>query len=466
MKLQALPTFRTSHLVSLAPIGVLGFLGLSACSGGDDSTPAPAPVSAATSTFDATVAVQWNEELYRAVKTTSVNPPRAARIWAYTGVTLYEAVVHGMPAHRTLQGQIAALPADTLPAPTPGLVYDWAIGANRALSAVSTGLITGGTAATDFAAREAALLDSLDDTVPQAVIDRSVAYGDALAAAILAWAATDGTDVQADCQTNWIPPVDPVDGGWTSLNVPATQPLLPCWGDMRTFVVADGEECAPIGPPAFSTSTSSAWYAQALLVYNMTGDAGANLTADQAALALYWADNAAATGTPGGHWIAITCQVAGEQTQRLDVAAEAFARVGLAIADAFITCWKEKYQSYLMRPATYIQANIDPAWSTLIGTPNFPTYTSGHSTQSGAAATVLSQMLGVYPFTDSCHSRLNPELGFTDRTFPGFIQAASEAATSRMYGGIHYLFDNYDGFDSGVCVGSIHNSTLQFLADN
>ncbi|MBL8861734.1 MAG: vanadium-dependent haloperoxidase, partial [Planctomycetes bacterium] len=418
---------------------------LSACSG-DGSSSSPAPTSPATSTFSSTVAVEWHETLYTRIRQTGVNPPRAARVFAYTGVALYESVVHGMPGSQSLEGQLNGLVANDLPNPVAGQVYNWAIVANRALNVVSNGLVPSST--TEFDAQEASLLATLSTGVATAVVDRSVDYGDELGNAILAWAATDGTATQAACQTNWVAPVPPNEGGWTPVSGSA-QPLLPCWGDMRTFVVTDGEECEPVGPPAFSTATSSPWFAQALLVYNTTGDAGASLTADQADIGLYWADGAGATGTPPGHWVAITCQIAADEALTLDVAAEAFARVGMAVADAFITCWKEKYTSYLMRPATYIRSEIDAGWDPLIGTPNFPTYTSGHSTQSGAAAAVLTHMFGAYAFTDTCHSRLNPTAGLpADRTFANFYEAASEAAVSRLYGGIHYVFDNYDGVDS------------------
>ncbi len=438
---------------------------LAGCSGGNSNHEDSSPVSAKTATYDSTVPVQWFETLYNRVRDTGTNPPRASRAFGYTGVALYEAVVHGMPGHQSLQGQLHDLPADTLPEPTAGQVYNWAIAANRALAVVSNGLIAAST--TEFDAQEAALLALLEVGVPTAVVDRSVDYGDELGNAILVWAATDGTDDQAACQAGWVAPIDPMSGGWVPVSGMA-QPLLPCWGDMRTFVVTDSSECAPVGAPAYSTSTGSAFYAQALLVYNTTGDAGANLSPDQADIAQYWADNPTATGTPPGHWIAIACQVSAEEALTLDVSAETFARLGMVVADAFITCWQEKYTSYLLRPATYIRDNIDAGWDPLIGTPNFPTYISGHSTQSGAAAAVLTHMFGTYAFTDTCHSRLDSgTMGLpADRSFASFTEASSEAAVSRMYGGIHYLFDNYDGVDSGICVGTVHNSTLQFLSDD
>jgi hypothetical protein len=239
--------------------------------------------------------------------------------------------------------------------------------------------------------------------------------------------------------------------------------LQPCWGTLRTFAVVNGSACEAFGHPAYSTSPSSAFYAHALLVYNTTGNAGTNLTQEQKNIANFWADGPTVTGTPPGHWIAITGIVAAQEGLSLDRIVEAYARVGIAVADAFITCWQTKFDTYLLRPVTYIQANIDAAWEPFIPTPNFPTYTSGHSTQSGAAATVLSGMFGLLAFTDTTHSDLNPELGYADRTYNDFYIAANEAAVSRLYGGIHYLFDNEDGFDQGVCVGMIINTTIEFM---
>jgi hypothetical protein len=415
------------------------------------------------STYDSDVAVRWNELLYSRIKAEGIAPPPAARIYAYSNIALYESIVAGMPDHQTLQAQLNAFPAGTIPAPV-ALPHHWPTVANRTLALLAAGFLGAGSDA-PIATLEGDLQTPFSAAQPADVITRSQAYGDAVAAAVLAWAATDGS---ADPCT-FAPTVPPASGGWTPVPPATGVGAFACWGSVRTFVVADGLECAPVPPPTWSSSTSSAWYAQALLVYNTTGDAGANLTTDQNDIARYWADNATATGTPGGHWIAITCQLSAEEPLMLDRSAEAFARVGLAIHDAFVTCWKEKFTSYLMRPITYIQQFIngvgDPTWDPLIGTPNFPTYSSGHSTQSGAAATVLTQMFGVISFTDTCHSRLNPGQGLpADRAFTSFYDAAAEAALSRMYGGIHYAFDNYEGFDSGVCVGNTVSSQVQFLA--
>lgn len=432
------------------------------CSGGssDDDSPSGLSASAKASTFDSDVAIQWHELFYKRVKATGMNPPLASRMFGYAGVALYESILPGMPDHRTLQGQLNAFPAGTIPQPDDEK-HHWPTVANRALAVIGASFFP--TSTTEINALENQFLTEFEATQSDAVIARSVAHGEAVANAVLAWAATDGIANQAACGAAYVPPVLPAAGGWTPVAPATGVGLLPCWGDMRTFAVDDTSECSPIGAPAFSTATTSAWFAQALLVYNTTGDNGANLSADQLAIANYWSDGATATGTPPGHWVAITCQMADELPLKLDRSAEAFARVGIAVADAFTTCWKAKFIAYLVRPVTYIRANIDAGWDPLLLTPNFPTYTSGHSSQSGAAAMVLTDMLGPVAFTDSCHSRLNPELSFVDRSFQSFSEAAAEAAKSRLYGGIHYEFDNVDGSDSGECVGSIINANVHFL---
>jgi hypothetical protein len=236
---------------------------------------------------------------------------------------------------------------------------------------------------------------------------------------------------------------------------------------MRTFVVADGVECKPVGAPPFSNDSFSALVRAgaarlqhdrrrgreldarpervgALLVRQRRRDRHAGRALDR-------------DHVPGRHG-------AGQTPRRLP--AEAFARVGLSLADSFITCWKEKYTSYLMRPMTYITAHIDPLWTTLIPTPELPDVLVGPLDAVGCGGDRPGADVRRLPVHGHVPHAVEPELGFADRTFAGFPQAASEAAVSRMYGGIHFLFDNYDGIDSGVCVGSVHNSTLQFLADN
>jgi len=195
-----------------------------------------------------------------------------------------------------------------------------------------------------------------------------------------------------------------------------------------------------------------------LKVYNTSQ----NPTDEQATIARYWADNPGATGTPPGHWVAIVGRLARTHDLSLMAAAEAYARVGLAVADAFIGCWQTKYTYNLLRPVTYIQNLIDPDWKPLLVTPSFPSYTSGHSTQSGAVAKVLTDQLGILIFTDTVFADHDLTPLLKPRTFTSFEEAAEEAAVSRLYAGIHYPFDNNNGLAQGWCIGQIILERIAF----
>ena len=224
------------------------------------------------------------------------------------------------------------------------------------------------------------------------------------------------------------------------------------------MVLDSGTECAPPGHPEFSTDPDSAFYAAALEVYHT----GRTLTAEQRTIAQYWNDGVGATGTSSGHWMAIVGQIARNDGLSLAAAAEAYAKLGIAVADVFITIFDAKYLYNLLRPVTYIQDHIDAGWLPLIVTPPNPSYISGHSTQSRAAAAVLTDLFGHKAFTDTLHTDHHLMPPQEPRTFGSFDEAAAEAAVSRLYGGIHYAFDNDEGRASGRCVGQAINDRVHF----
>lgn len=113
-------------------------------------------------------------------------------------------------------------------------------------------------------------------------------------------------------------------------------------------------------------------------------------------------------------------------------------------------------------PGDLINDTIDAGWSPYLVTPGFPSYTSGHSTQSGAAAGVLTDMFGIKRFTDTTHTDHGLMPPQEPRTFDSFDEAAAEAAVSRLYGGIHFSFDNDDGLASGQCIGQAITDRVRF----
>jgi hypothetical protein len=400
------------------------------------------------------VASVWFDQLYDLVKMERVTAPPASRIYGLAAVTLYEAIVPGSRAHRSLVGQLNALTA--VPQPARHRRYHWPTVANSALAAAIRALLPEASPASRAAieALEQAFAETFRACVPAWIYTRSVAQGRAVAAAVLAWAATDGFAALHDCP--YTPPVGP--GLWEPTPPAFAPPLEPCWGQLRPLVLASPDACAPPPPPAYAEDPGSVFYAYGLEVYTTS----VTLTAEQRTIAHYWADSAGATGTPPGHWVAIVGQLARTEGLSLMAAAEGYARVGLAVADAFIGCWHTKYTYHLLRPETYITRRIDPAWLPLLVTPGFPSYTSGHATQSGAAATVLTAMFGVHPFTDTLHQDHDLEPLLEPRSFGSFDEAAAEAALSRLYAGIHYRFDNGQGLAQGRCIGQTILDRVQF----
>jgi len=441
---------RSSLGLTLAVGLVLGAAIVNADAGGGHTRKGPADHEAST------VASVWFDTLYDVVKSEATAPPPASRIYGVSAVALYEAVVPGARQRRSLAGQLNGL--RRVPPPRgSNWKYHWPAVANVALARTIRGIFPSlkpeNRAAID--ALERSLAAGFQAEVEEEVYTRSVTRGRAVADAILAWAATDGYSTYNNC--TYVP--NAVAGAWRptppGLN---PNPLQPCWGLIRPMVLRSGAECPPPGHPDFSTDVASEFGAAALEVYNTA----LSLTDEQKTVAAYWADAAAVTGTPPGHWIALVGQIAKSDGLSLPAAAEAFARVGIAVHDAFIQCWFIKYVTNLQRPVTYIRDSFDASWLSYIGTPAFPTYTSGHSTQSGAAAAVLTAMLGKKAFTDTLHADHHLVPAQEPRSFDSLDEAAAEAAVSRLYGGIHYAFDNDDGLACGRCIGRKINRRVRF----
>lgn len=379
--------------------------------------------------------------------TPTYSPPVASRTFGYLGVTAYEAVVSGRSDYTSLAGQLNGLAA--VSGRDPALHYDEAAVLDAALGLAvrhffaNTGP-TGQRAITAVAAQQQALLAA---RLPPEVIQASRAYGESLAAHIIAWSDTDGGAVienmgfafayaPADRPGAWVP---------TSLIVQQQAPLLPEWGNNRPFAMPTGQACALPPPPAYDEAEGSAFRAEANEVFALTRD----LTDEHMAIARFWSDDPMLSPTPPGHWLSIALQILTLQEPDAARSSEVLARLGIAVADAFIGCWSDKYRYDLLRPVTYIRRFIDPNWSPLLITPPFPEYPSGHSTQSGAAAVVLTAFFGEQAFVDATHA----DEGLPERSFVNFWAAADESALSRLYGGIHFRSAIRAGLDQGRCIG-------------
>jgi hypothetical protein len=285
----------------------------------------------------------------------------------------------------------------------------------------------------------------------------SAAYGQALAAHILAWAATDGGAAIENLgfPVSYEPAGSPADWVPTSLVALQQTPLLPGWGRNRAFAMPDGAACPLPPPPDYSEAAASDFHAEAMEVY----ETARALTDEQKLIARFWSDDPMLSPTPPGHWISIALQLVEREDLAPREATDLLARLGVVTADAFIGCWRTKYDYDLLRPVTYIRRLIDKDWQPLLITPPFPEYPSGHSTQSAAAAEVLTAVFGDgFAFTDETQV----EDGLPARSFPSFRAAAEEAALSRLYGGIHFRAAIDRGLDQGRCVAQ-HTLGLRTL---
>jgi hypothetical protein len=396
--------------------------------------------------YDAAVPTAWFDLMLRLIRhTPGFSPPVASRALGGAGLALYEAVLPGLPDHVSLAGTIKDLPR--LPAYGRNGAYHWPSVANAALAAMARGLFP--TAPPELRAEVDALETRLvAPGAPPGIATRSVDRGRAVAAAIGEWATGDGghDGHLRNFPADYVPPTGP--GLWVP-TPPAFLPALqPRWGTNRCMLLASADDCPPGAPPEYSTAPDSPFHAEAVEVYDTVNA----LTPEQEAIARFWADDPGETATPPGHSISILTQLVRAKDRSLADAAVAYAKLGIAICDAFIACWRAKYVYNLLRPITYVRANIDPAWGDPLPltTPPFPEYPSGHSVQSAAAAEVLTDLFGAIPFTDHTHDAR----GLPPRSFASFDDFAAEAAISRLYGGIHFRSAIERGLEQGRCIGS------------
>lgn len=403
------------------------------------------------------VASLWAEMTLYITKNTPANSPTfASRAFAYTSVTMYESVVHGSPKNHSLAGQLNEL--DKLPLPEKGKQYNWVLAMNAGQAEILRSIYI------QTSQENKLKIDSLEKLVfnsfkgTKEVDERSVAFGKTIAAAIFDWSKTDGghRGYLANFDNGVVYPTGK--GSWKPPFFAQTisrLPLHPHWGNNRTFLKADTNWKMPAFIPHDPANVSDC-YRQFRDVYL----ANKNITQEQKEIALWWNDDPAETFTPPGHSFNLAKIVAQTQKPDLFKAAETYARVGLAVADAFIVCWRMKYKFFSERPSTFVNEHIDDAWDPFWPDPPFPAFPSGHATQASAVAVVLADLYGdKMNITDDTHAgRSRDELKDVDykpRKFNSFWQVAEETAYSRFLGGIHTKQDNAIGLQEGSKVG--HN---------
>lgn len=419
------------------------------------------PGESLTSAFDNEVVIAWNDLLLEVERfTPGYLPPVSARAFGYIGLAAYETSVPGMPEYNSFGHYYSGLhlpvaPSGTIHFPSAlnsayatmvGLFYPNAPAAQLS-EVITLQNYLGQKYAADISAEEYA---------------RSVAWGQSVAQAVFAWSQTDVAGHEGYLRPTdpaYVPPSGP--GLWQPTYPDFGKALLPHWGNVRTFAASNDDACEP--PLPYSADPASEFYVQALETENKVNLIRQGLNHEDKWIAQFWSDDCpAVTFTPAARWIAIATQSLGYIDADLEKAVVVTAKVGMAICDAGIRCWGEKYRYNIMRPVDYIREVMGhDTWNSIMCpdgsgqyyTPQFPTYPSGHGTFGAAASEVLSYEFGQsFLMTDKCHQDRTDFLG-TPRTYASFYEMAQENAYSRLPIGVHFRMDSEAALDLGFKVG-------------
>ncbi len=378
------------------------------------------------------VILLWNEAALTAIKTEKTPPPLAARNLAIVHVAMYDAVNAIRNSHQPFQVRVRARRGTSAEAAA-------AIAAHRALIS----LYPKQTRYFD------AVLDQSLESIPDGWAKTEAArFGQWVAEQVLDWRRN---DMAGTSRYSWRSEL----GRWQPTPPEHLPPLLPQWGAARTFAVRDIADFRPTGPPALTSEEFETSYREVKVLGAINSRVR---TRDETEIAKFWADGEG-TVTPPGHWNQIAQTLALERGTTMEENARLFAMLNVALADASIACWECKYHFDYWRPVTAIRNArrlnnpaivADTDWTPLLPTPPFPSYTSGHSSFSGAGAAALAAFFG----TDAVRfTTVSDGLPGTRRSYLRFSDAAKEAGMSRIYGGIHWSFDNRDGLEFGGKIG-------------
>jgi membrane-associated phospholipid phosphatase len=386
----------------------------------------------------ADVITDWNNAALDAIRADHTAPPIASRSLAILHVAIYDAI-NGVTRTHEVYLVPSAVPASA----------SREAAASAAAHEALVNLFPANTAT--FDALHAAILAAIPDGPHKTA---GIVWGEFVANQILAARVNDGWDAVVP------PPGGSGPGVWVP-TPPAFHPyLLPQWGFVRPFAMSSSSQFRPPGPPPLDSQRYANDYEE---VKELGAAVGSTRTDEQTEIALFWADGAG-TETPPGHWNSIAQIIAAARGNTLEENARLFALLNIAMADSAICAWDAKYTFDFWRPVTAIAfAEPELNWMSFIVTPPFPDYVSGHSTFSAAAATVLPLFYGTedLPFTTG-----SDFLPGVYRSFSTCLDAAEEAAMSRIYGGIHFRSASEDGLQAGISIGEWTGSHYLLPKDN
>ena len=378
------------------------------------------------------IATVWNRIALQSIAASAVMPEFASRALAIESIAIFNVI-------SAINGTRGYLFNATAPAgASPGAAVAQA--AHDAL----VNLFPSQKAALDalLATSLAAIPDGADKVT-------GVAFGASVAARVIALRANDGWNTEiTDIGGNSV-------GQWRPTGPSFAPGADPQWANLTPFSLQSDDQFVPTAPPALTSQAYTDAYNE---VKSLGAGDSAIRTADQTAIARFWAAGVGSY-TPIGMWNDIANNLTTSKGLSLSQTAQMLVELNLAGGDAAIAAWNAKYGYDVWRPVTAIQngeadgntATFGTAdWQPYLPTPAFPSYVSGHSTFSAAAATILDNVFG----SATAFSATSLTLGGATRNYTSFDQAAAEAGQSRIYGGIHFQFDNQAGLQLGSQIGN------------
>ena len=377
------------------------------------------------------------------------SPPVASRVYAYPSIAAYEIMVQTDSTYISLANQLNEFKG--VPKPDKEIVYELA--AIQAFINVGKDLIF---SEEKFEEYQSNFIHQINEKgLDETILNNSLEYAKVVSAAILEWSQKDNYKETRTFQKFDV--TDQIDR-WQPTPPGYFEAIEPHWNKIRLFVIDSSNQFMPARPTKFDIDEKSKFYEEMMEVYNV----GNKLDKEQSEIASFWDCNpfvinvqghamfATKKITPGGHWIGIAKIACEKDNADFMKSVATYTLTSIALADAFISCWDEKYRSEYIRPETVINRYIDPNWLPLLQTPPFPEYTSGHSVISGAAGVALTSIYGEpFPFDDDSEVIY----GLPVRKFNSFTAASDEAAISRLYGGIHFMPSITNGVRQGRQLG-------------
>lgn len=401
-------------------------------------------------------ATKWAELTVKLLYQLPDNTPTyCSRALGYLGLTMYESIVQGSKTHQSVAKNVNKL--SFVPQIESGKRYNWPLSLNAGQAYMLKKLYA-------FSDPLKARIDSLATALEKQysanesadVIERSKKFGQSVADVIYLWSTVDGgfEGYLKNFPTDYVVPTGA--GKWQppkKSQSASQRPLHPYWGTNRPFAAADATIAVPEMIP-YSTDRFSQCYAQFLEVYAKSKV----LTQEEREIGAWWSDDPSEVYSPPGHSYNLGTVAIRAAKPNLTKAAETYARIGMATADAFINCWKAKYTYFSERPSTYVRDNMDGSFIQYWPEPPFPAFISGHATQGAATAIVLTDIYGEpFAFIDDTHANRERDtaqkVDFKARKFNSFWETAEESAYSRFLGGIHTRQDNIQGLAVGRQVG-------------